>query len=305
MLYFALFLNIALFAGAFLLSYSLFLPSLKIAKAVGAIDLPSDRKVHTKATARTGGFAFFAAFTAFLPLLHIDLNFKIALFAGVCTIFSIGFLDDVLSLPPFAKLTGQFAAVAVYFFIGRINASNTSVAGAIFGLLTVFWIVFICNAINLSDGLDGLAGGLSSVSALTLALIALILENHDIFWVALLLLCVLLGFLPRNVHPAKIFMGDGGALFLGFILGALASKLFFESDRLKLFCAIALTFRIPSADTVQSFVRRLIKGKNPFKADKGHFHHRLLARGFTAECATLLLITLSLVFSLGAILICI
>ncbi len=305
MFYYTFLFNFALLFGAFLFSYVLFAPSVRIARVTGAIDMPSERRIHARPTARTGGFAFFAAFTAFLPMLDIDRDFKLALLLGSSTVFLVGFIDDVLSLPPFAKLTGQFAAVAVYFFIGRTSAADTSIVGAIFGLLTVIWMVFICNAINLSDGLDALAGGLSSNAALTLALVALIFGNHDVFWVALLLLCAILGFLPRNAPPARIFMGDGGSLFLGFTLGALASKLFFESDKLRLFLAIALIFRIPSADTMGSFARRLINGKNPFRADKGHFHHRLLQIGFTKECATLLLLTLSLVFCLGAVLVCI
>jgi UDP-GlcNAc:undecaprenyl-phosphate GlcNAc-1-phosphate transferase len=162
--------------------------------------------------------------------------------------------------------------------------------------ITAFWIVFLTNAINLCDGLDGLASSISSEQALCLTILALIFKNYDVFLCSLLLFASALGFLPRNFPKAKIFMGDCGALFLGFTLACLSSKLVLESQSIACMISTLLIFRIPILDTTQSFLRRLIARKNPFSADKGHFHHQLIKSGFTKECTTLLLLTLSLLF---------
>ena len=164
-------------------------------------------------------------------------------------------------------------------------------------------MMFLSNAINLCDGLDGLAGGLCASESLCLGALALIFGNGDVFICALALLGAIAGFLPRNFPRARIFMGDCGALFLGFTLGALSSRLVFESGSILCLIATPLTFRIPTYDTNLSIVRRLIKGKNPFRADKGHFHHKLLRWGFSKECATLALVTASLFFGLVGIII--
>ncbi len=287
---------LTLFA-AFLLSYVLFFPSLVLSYAVGAIDVPNARKAHSVPTARCGGVAFFAAFSLALPLLPIDISTKSALIAGGAIIFLTGFLDDTLTLSPFAKLTGQFGAASVYLFV---SGYNKSVFG---GVLMLAWLVYLSNAINLSDGLNGLAGGISGAEALCLAVLAVIFKNIDVFFCSLLLLFSIMGFLPHNFPHAKIFMGDCGALFLGFILAALSSKLVFESNSIVCLISMLLAFRVPTYDTNLSIIRRLIKHKSPFKADRGHFHHRLVRWGFTKECATLALVTVSLLFGFVGVII--
>ncbi len=285
-----LFIYCSLMFGAFVLSSALFFPSLTLSYAVGAIDIPNSRKTHSIPTARGGGFAFFAAFSLLLPLLPIDTTMKMSLIAGGAVIFLTGFLDDAISLSPFAKLTGQFGAASVYLFL---SGYNKSVFG---GILTLLWLVFLANAINLSDGLNGLAGGISVTEALCIAVLALVFGSVDVFLCSLLLFFAVLGFLPRNFPRARIFMGDCGALFLGFILGALSSKLVLESESIICLISILLVFRVPTYDTNLSIIRRLFKHKNPFAADRGHFHHRLVRWGFTKECATLALVTVSLIF---------
>ena len=175
----------------------------------------------------------------------------------------------------------------------------------IFINLCIFYIPFgmlviagASNAVNLTDGLDGLAGGVCASQSLCLAVLSLILGNKDAFLCSLLLLGVILGFLPHNFPRAKIFMGDCGSLFLGFVLACISGRLF--SDNPSILCAISilLIFRVPSYDTIFSFTRRILKGRNPFYADRGHFHHRLIALGFSKECTTLALVTLSLAFGL-------
>lgn len=281
-------LYFASMAGAALLSFILFRPSIMLANATGAIDLPNSRKTHTQPTARVGGFAFFMAFLVFLPLLPINMNWKISLILGGGTVFLVGFLDDALQLPPFAKLCGQIIAACIYFFTTEPNANIMT------GALLMFWLVFVTNSINLIDGLDTLAGGISYSISLCISVLAMIFNNGDIVWVSMLILFIIMGFIPHNIPPARIFMGDCGALFLGFILAAASSRLILESNSFICLISVTLIFRVPNSDTVQCFFRRILKGKNPFVADRGHFHHQLLRWGFTRECAALLLISISL-----------
>lgn len=283
--------------GAFLLTFVLFKPSLLLARAVGAIDIPIGRKMHSRPTARVGGFAFFVAFIVFLPLLPISTELKVSLLLGSGIIFLTGFFDDALQISPFVKLSGQLFATAVYLLSANFQMH------VLYGVFILFWIVFITNAINLIDGLDALAGGISGSIALALSVISMIFSSYDISLVSLLLLFAVLGFLPRNMPPARIFMGDCGALTLGFLLATLSTRLIFESRSLLCSIAVVLLFRVPSADTVQCFIRRIATGKNPFEADRGHFHHKLLRYGFKPECASLLLITVSLLLCLISIVI--
>ena len=146
--------------GAALLSFILFKPSILLANATNAIDIPNSRKTHTQPTARVGGFAFFIAFLTFLPLLPINMNWKISLILGGGTIFLVGFLDDALQLTPFAKLFGQIIASCLYFFTAVPNLN------IITGAILIFWLIFVTNSINLIDGLDALAGGISYSIAL-------------------------------------------------------------------------------------------------------------------------------------------
>ena len=281
-------LYFASMTGAALLSFILFKPSILLANATNAIDIPNSRKTHTQPTARVGGFAFFIAFLTFLPLLPINMNWKISLILGGGTIFLVGFLDDALQLTPFAKLFGQIIASCLYFFTAVPNLN------IITGAILIFWLIFVTNSINLIDGLDALAGGISYSIALCLSVLATIFNNGDVVWMSMLILFIIMGFIPRNIPPARIFMGDCGALFLGFILATASSRLILESNSFICLISVTLIFRVPSSDTVQCFFRRILKGKNPFVADKGHFHHKLLHRGFTRECAALLLISISL-----------
>ena len=289
-----------IFYVSLLLSYLLFYPSLALSHAFGAIDMPNNRKIHSKPTARSGGFAFFLSIIVLLVIIPTNIELKIPLCLGSTVIFLIGFFDDVIDISPFVKLSGQFLALAVYHFTAELLDYKTSVLQ---GVISAVWIIFITNATNLIDGLDGLASGVCASEALCLTIVALLFRNNDVMICSLLLLGTISGFLPRNFPHAKIFMGDCGALFLGFTLGVLSSRLVFESKSIICLLAIFLIFRIPIYDTNLSIIRRLIKRQNPFKADKGHFHHMLLRHGFTKECASLALITASLFFGFVGIII--
>ena len=291
-----------LFLGliGFAISYIMFVPSLKISEATGAIDIPSKRKVHSVPTARAGGLSLFVAFSLCLLISSVDISLKIPLLLGSAVIFVVGFLDDTVTLSPFMKLSGQFLSLAVYHFSSELLGYNPPVWESI---LMSAWIILITNATNIIDGLDGLAAGVCASQSLCLLVIALVLENFEIFICLFALLGAILGFIPRNFPKAKIFMGDCGALFLGFTLGVLSARISFQSHNMTCAIAILIVFRLPIYDAKSSIARRLIRGKNPFRADKGHFHHQLLRRGFTKECATLLLITVSLLFGFIGILV--
>ena len=282
--------------ASFFLSRALFVPALALSYKVGAIDTPNERKIHTKSTARGGGLTFFVAFTLLLLIMPIENHFKVALAIGGTTTFLVGLWDDAASLSPFQKLAGQLLGAVVYIILkGQMTITES--------VLTLIWIVFIGNAINLSDGLDGLASGITGAQALCLSALSVMLGNSNVLLCSLLLLGAILGFIPRNFPNAKIFMGDCGALFLGFTLGALSSELISASPSPILVLSVYLIFRMPSADAVVSFARRAIKGKNPFSADRGHFHHRLLSWGFSKECAALALITATMFFGFVGVLI--
>jgi len=279
-----------------LLSFVMFFPALALSERIGAIDIPSQRKIHSTPTSRCGGLAFFTSFSVLLAISPVEASLKIPLVLSGAIMFLVGLFDDARSLTPFQKLAGEFLAVGCYILLSGGKPLAQSV-------LTFVWMMFLSNAINLCDGLDGLAGGLCATESLCLGALALIFGNGDVFICALALLGAIAGFLPRNFPRARIFMGDCGALFLGFTLGALSSRLVFESGSILCLIATLITFRIPTYDTNLSIVRRLINGKNPFRADKGHFHHRLLRWGFSKECATLALVTASLFFGLVGIII--
>lgn len=298
------FIGFSLALGALIISYKLFLPSMLLAKRLGAIDIPDKRRSHSRPTPRLGGFSFFIAFFLSLLLLPIESGFKIALLVGSSVIFLVGILDDSVSISPFAKLTGQFLAGSTYIMIAHTTPEDAK--AKLFGVASLFWAVFLSNSINLCDGLDGLASGISISQAVCLCAISTVADHRDVFLCSLMLIFAILGFLPQNLPPAKIFMGDCGSLFLGFTLSVLSSRLVYDTQSLPILLAMPLIFRIPTADTVQSFFRRILKGKNPFSADRGHFHHKLVDLGFSKDCAALALICASLLFGLiGVIIVCV
>lgn len=282
-------------SAAFLLSHSLFAPALALSHKIKALDMPNQRKIHTQVIARGGGFMFFAPFVILVLIMPLESSFKIGLAIGGTVTFLVGFWDDAISLSPFQKLAGQSLGAAVYILIRGSS-------GILSGIALFCWLVFLENAINLCDGLDGLASGISASQSVCLFAISIFFRNFDALVCLTLLLGVILGFLPRNFPNAKIFMGDCGALFLGFVLGALSAELILGGPWAILVLSAYLIFRIPIADATFSFFRRAVRRKNPFAADQGHFHHRLLAWGFTKECATLALITATLFFGLLGVL---
>ena len=261
----------------------------KLAFRVGAVDRPEARKVHSRLMPRMGGLAIFLGFTITILLVEPMTKSNIGLLAGGLLILLLGLADDIVGVSPRMKLLGQIIAAGVLVGFGEKIDFLTNPFGAhMFYLpaavgipLTIFWIVGVTNAVNLVDGLDGLAGGLAAIASLTLALIGWANDQMMIVVPAVILSASIIGFLKYNFHPAKIFMGDSGSLFLGYMLAGLSViGLTKGAAVISVFVPI-LILGIPIFDTLYAIVRRFINNQPILEADKGHLHHRLLAIGLS------------------------
>ena len=264
-------------AGTFALSPLCF----SLAVHLGAIDIPLDsRRMHKSPVPRIGGLA---VFIGFLLSASIFSN-NISLLSGALVIVSIGIVDDVYRISAYQKLVFQIIAAAVAIGFGARAPIENGFISVAFSLT---WLVVLPNAFNLIDGLDGLCARVSLFAAL-----ALFVMNGST--VALALAGAILGFLPFNLRPARLFLGDTGALFVGFALGVISLE---GITTPKSFASIILIFALPLADTAYAFLRRIAKGKNPFAPDREHFHHKLIDRGFSHREASFLLSLVALAIS--------
>ncbi|WP_223065980.1 glycosyltransferase family 4 protein [Paenibacillus caui] len=290
----------------------------KFAFFVGAVDKPNARKVHTTIMPRLGGLAIYAAVIAtllavfpFIPegfLSARDVNFVKAFVVGGTMIMLLGALDDRFQLNAKLKFLVQIATacVVVFGFDIRIEFANipfhtySSVESWIAIPFTLLWIVGVTNAINLIDGLDGLAAGVSAIAIGTISVMAFIMGNEIVAVICMLLLGSILGFLYFNFHPAKIFMGDSGALFLGFSL-ALLSLLGFKQVAIVSFLTPLILIGVPLSDTMFAIVRRWMQKKPIFSPDKGHLHHCLRELGFSHRQTVLVIYGIAAFFGILAI----
>ena len=257
---------------------------------LNAIDRPGERKVHERAVSRLGGAAMVAGLV--LPLVFfssLDRTMQ-AFLAGVFLITATGFLDDVYHISPVAKFAGEIAAALAFVFLSGISirefgdlfGTGKISAGSLQPLLTVFCMVGVMNALNLSDGLDGLAGGISAIACVFLGLFAYLSADWVPLWILLALLGSLFGFLRYNTYPANLFMGDTGSLLLGYTLSATAVMLVKEDNPGMHLSPpmVAGVLALPITDTLLVMSRRFRHGENPFLPDQTHLHHRLLDLGF-------------------------
>ncbi len=280
---------------------------IKIAHFLGAVDLPDQRKVHDQTMPRLGGLAIFSAFII-VVLAGVQVSRPIlGIIVGGCVIFVVGMLDDIYQLPPWVKLIGQSIAAAIAIYCGVVVNFVTNPFNGLLDLgylgipLTFLWIVGISNAINLIDGLDGLAAGVSGIAAATIGFVAYSQGQEAVFMVAFILVAAILGFLPYNFHPARTFMGDGGSNFLGFILGCLAVMGLAKSTAvISLFVPIVI-LGIPILDTFFAIIRRINNKAPIFMPDKSHLHHRLMAIGCSHRGSVLIIYGISSFFGLVAI----
>lgn len=290
----------------------------KLAIKIGAVDVPNARKVHTKIMPRLGGLAIYLAFMlsmfAVLPFVWDlfsmrDANFIKAFLLGGSVIVLIGALDDRFELSAKVKLLGQIVAACIVVFGFDItvdfvnipfNNTYSSLESWIAIPLTIFWIVGVTNAINLIDGLDGLAAGVSGIAIGTILVMALLMGNLTVALLCLLLLGGVVGFLFFNFHPAQIFMGDTGSLFLGFSL-AMLSMLGFKQIAIVSFITPLIIIGVPLSDTFFAIVRRWIQKKPIFAPDKGHLHHCLREIGFSHRQSVLIVYGIAAFFGVLAV----
>lgn len=283
---------------------------IRLARKWGVMDAPCDRKVHTCSMPRMGGLAIYAGFVAAVFATQ-TIDAKLAgILIGCTLIVLLGIVDDIKGLSPKVKLAGQtIAALVVVLFGVKISILTNPFAEVLFLEkfklaipFTVLWIVGVTNAVNLIDGLDGLAAGTSGIAAVTIGVVAL-LEGHLAAAVlAIILAGSVFGFLPFNFNPAKIFMGDTGSMFLGFTLSVLAVIGLTKSATIISIFIPVVILGIPIFDTMYAIIRRFLNGTPIFQADKEHLHHQLLNMGLTHKQTVLVIYIVNLCLGSSAVL---
>lgn len=279
---------------------------------VGAIDVPKDdRRMHKKPIPRLGGLAIFFGFMVSI-LLFVEITPEMrSILLGAVVIVVLGVVDDIMALPAMLKFVVQIAAALIPALNGVViqafsnpNIFSDSlywVLGPLSVPFTVLWIVGITNAVNLIDGLDGLANGVSAISATTMLVIALLASEGEVALVMAALVGACVGFMPYNLNPAKMFMGDTGATFLGYILATMSIQGLFKFYAVISFAVPFLILGLPIFDTAFAFIRRIAHGQSPMHADRGHIHHRLIDMGLNQKQAVATLYVISAMLGLSAV----
>lgn len=283
-----------------------------LAFKVGAMDVPKDnRRMHDHPIARMGGLAIFLGFLL-STLLFVPLTTPVkGMIFGAVIIVVLGILDDIYALPAMPKFIVQIIAALVAVLSGNaIQAlSNPNVfsdnpywvLGPLSIPVSVIWIVAITNAVNLIDGLDGLAVGVATISSMTMLVIALLVSESGVALLMAALAGACIGFMPYNLNPAKIFMGDTGSTFLGFILATVSIQGLFKFYTIISFAVPFLLLGLPLFDTCFAILRRVSKGQNPMSPDRSHVHHRLIDMGCNQKQAVAILYIISAILGLSAV----
>lgn len=280
----------------------------KLAIQIGAVDMPRTRHIHSKPMPKMGGIGIFLGFLLGYMLFSepsVQMN---SILIGGFIIILVGLIDDMTELKPLVKFIGQLASACVIVFYGQFLLNDVSAFGINlhFGILaypiTIFFILGCINCINLIDGLDGLSSGISSIYFLTVGIIATMQGHFGLdFVLSFVMLGSTLGFLVHNFHPASIFVGDSGSMFMGFIISVIA-LLGFKNVTLTSLIIPLLLIAIPILDTLFAIIRRLLKGESPSTADKFHIHHQLLNRNFSQTATVLIIYFIDLLFAFASIL---
>lgn len=296
----------------FLISFSttilLVNPVKIIAKKAGIIDLPNERKVHKLPTPRLGGVAIFlgvvTSLMLFLPLDKVTVTIGV----GAILITALGFIDDMFNLRAIYKLFGQLLVTYILIkggivieridvpAIGLLELNNFSI------IITFIWIVGIMNAINLIDGLDGLAAGITTIALINILILSIMDDKVLVIYLCIALIGSNIGFLRHNFHPATIYMGDSGSLFLGYAIAVISVLGFFKNVTLISFITPVIILALPIFDTITSILRRLKNGKHIMAPDKKHIHHKILEKGFSHKQTVWILYSISAIFGLIAVL---
>ena len=285
------------------------------AQKVGAMDNPDEaRRIHTHPIPRMGGMAIFLGFLVSV-VLFADISVPVqGILIGSIIIVAAGILDDIISLRWWIKLIAQFAAAVIAVVHGVtiegimnpnvFSAETTLLIGYLSIPVTILWIVGVTNAVNLIDGLDGLACGVSAISSVTMLTVALMVAEPNVALLLAALAGGCLGFIPYNLNPAKIFMGDTGALLLGYVLATASILGLFKFYAVMTFLVPVMALALPLFDTIFAIIRRLLKGQSPMTPDRGHLHHRLIDHGLSQKQAVAVLYSLSAMMGLTAVVIC-
>ena len=303
------------FLGAVAITALLTPLCIKIAPKIGAMDIPKDsRRMHSTPMPRFGGIAIFCgAMLGFCTLGHLS-NQYLGVIIGTSMILVLGIIDDLTDMPAKVKLAGQIAcALVIWFFSIRFSGmANFFPIGpeyivfptVISIIVTVLWTIGITNALNLIDGLDGLAAGISLIACLSIAYSAYYTERYETCIIILSIAGACLGFLIFNFHPAKIFMGDGGSMVLGFLLASVSLVGDTPSKSITLFSVMIplIILALPVFDTVFAIIRRLINHKPIMQADRGHIHHRMMAKGYGQKRTVIGLYCVSAIMGMSGIL---
>lgn len=287
----------------------------RFAFKIGAIDIPKDnRRMHKKPTPRIGGLAIIFGFTVATLCFAQPSRQLYGTLAGAAIIAVMGVIDDCKNLPAKLKFVIQIIAALVVVFAGDIKIDVFTNPNFLSDnpywvlpewlsvTLTVIWIVFITNAVNFIDGLDGLAAGVSAIMSISLVFISIRVGEYSIAILGIALMGSCFGFLPFNFNPAKIFIGDTGSTFLGFMLATLSIQGVFKSYAVISFAVPLLILGLPLFDALFAMIRRILRGQSPMTADRGHLHHRLVDMGFSQKQTVFILYAISGVLGITAVL---
>ena len=279
----------------------------KIANHVGALDMPNERKVHKKPMPRLGGLGIYAGFLLGYMIFGEHTPAMNSILIGSFVIIITGIIDDINPLKALHKFIGQILAALIVVVYGSILLRDVSFFGIYIDFkfwaypITVLFILGCINCMNLIDGLDGLAGGISAIFFLTIGIIAYLQGRVGLSVVlTFIMFGSTLGFLMHNFNPAKIFMGDSGSMFLGFII-AVITLLGFKSILTSAIIIPLLILVVPILDTICAIVRRKLKGESIGTPDKSHFHHQLLRKNFSVRLTVLIIYLITVFFSISSI----
>lgn len=315
------------FLLAFITAFVITPYTIRLAKKVGAVDYPNDRRINKKPMPRLGGLAVIAGFMISAIYLIITMSIEkkvnfaeeglnrklIGCLLGAIILGITCYIDDVKDIKPLVKLAGQVIAAIVVVSSGVLIDNftipfkeNNVMLNEVFSfVLTVGWIVGITNAINLIDGLDGLSSGITLISCISLLIIFALNESPLIAIILITALAgAIVGFLPYNFNPAKTFIGDVGSNFMGFAIAVISILGVAKTYTAIVIIAPIIVLALPIFDTLWAIVRRIVKTKSikgVFKADKGHLHHRLMAKGYTQKQAVLILYGITATLGMVAI----
>lgn len=280
----------------------------KIAVHIGAIDIPGGRHIHSKITPKLGGLGIFFGFLLGYMLFGSQTPQMISILIGGIVILLFGLFDDIKRLPASTQFIGQIIASSIVVYYGGIVLQDVSAYGIYidFGIfakpLTILFIISMINCMNFIDGLDGLASGIATIFFVT---ISIIIHGTGIYngldaSLSLIMIGATLGFLIYNFYPAKIFLGNSGSMFLGYII-SIISLLGFKNVTLTSFIVPVLILAIPILDTLFAIVRRLLKGESPTNGDAKHLHHQILHKTSSKVKTVLIIYSINILFSFASI----